>query len=196
MTKVQLHKGSPIYTEYEFSQTELKIQELLNDMGLGLPSPVLMYKPQRITDTCPVNFGYETGGIQKDLPDMAIHYERWTNIVGRTQLERALHELVPEKYVYQCLKFSCVHAGARYFHVQILPYRPTSFIFTRDFPHAAKIRQFVVEQYPSRCEAVEMDSSYRYKEFYLCRVTFIEICEAVIGAIRANWDDGMVKGKN
>jgi hypothetical protein len=195
MTKVQLHKGSPIYTEYEFSQTELRIQDLLNDMGLRLPPPLLIYKPQRITDACPVNFGYETGGAKKGTSTLAVHYGRWTNIVGRTQLERALQDLAQEKYAYQCLKFSCAHAGARYFHVQVLPYCPASFLFTRDFPHGAEIRQYVVEQYPDGCEAVEMDGSYRYKEFYHCRITFIEICEAVIGALRVHWDDGMIDEK-
>lgn len=84
-----------------------------------MPS-VLTYKPQRITDVCPVNFGYETGGAKKGYPNLAVHYGRWTNIVGCTQLERVIQELASDKFAYQCLKFSCVYAGTRYFYVQAL----------------------------------------------------------------------------
>ncbi|MBT4511475.1 MAG: hypothetical protein HOC20_04605 [Chloroflexi bacterium] len=185
MAKAQLYEESPIYTDYELSLTERGMQGLFRKLGLRFPPPVLAYKLQKITDACPVNFGYETGGAKKGTLNLAVHYERWTNIVGHTQLERALQELLLEKFIYQCFKISCVRRSC-YFHVQSLPYRPTSFIFTRDFPHAAEIRQYVIEQYPSLCEAVEMDSSYQYKEFYHCHVAFIEVCEAVVGAIRAN----------
>jgi hypothetical protein len=99
-------KSPRVYVEFELCDTEKKLEDLFEGMGLEFKQRELNFRGTDTGGEYPNNLGYEIGIVDdKTYKGMGAWYGRWIYAAEEISLEKALYRFNTDEKTYQYLTF-------------------------------------------------------------------------------------------